>query len=143
MMKDDPVPEQDHISRYCSPIRCTDDGRVTGAAFLLGEKDKYLSVNWLEFLRLDSRQLEIREVRRVLSSKLRLRVRGRIAVLNVGKLCEFVRRETPNSKNIRVLHEPEEDDPSHSGIYGLEDDNNLIAELMVEVIQDTYPALET
>ena len=54
-MKSNPVPEQDHISRYASAMRCTEDGEVTGAAFMLRHNEEFLSVNWLEFFHLDNR----------------------------------------------------------------------------------------
>jgi len=41
-----------------------------------------------------------------------------------------------------MLHEPEEDDPSHSGIYGFQYDDRLIADLIAEMVQETYPARE-
>jgi hypothetical protein len=58
-MKGDPLPEKDHVSRYCSAVHCTENGRITGTAFQLRQKDGYLSVNWLEFLQLYNRKNEI------------------------------------------------------------------------------------
>jgi len=71
-MKGDPVPDQDHICRYCLAFRCTENGQVTGTAFRPRQVDEYLSVNWLEFFHLADQQDEIREVRKVLSLKLTL-----------------------------------------------------------------------
>ena len=51
-MKGDPVPNQDHISRYCSAIHCKENGQVSGTAFRPSQADEYLSVNWLEFFQL-------------------------------------------------------------------------------------------
>jgi len=139
-MKGDPVPNKDHICRYCSATQCTEKGQVTGAAFQLRPIDENLSVNWLEFLRLASRQEQISEVRRVLS--LTLGAKAKIAVLNVGEILNYVRTQSPDSRNLSVLHNPEEDDPSHSGIYGLRYDDHLIADLIAEVVQETYLARE-
>jgi hypothetical protein len=142
-MKGDPVPDRDHISRYCSATRCTETGDVTGAAFMLRPNDRYLSVNWLEFLQLASREEEIREIRRVLSSQLTLGTYAKIAVLKVGDVRNRVLNESPDSRNLSVLHEPvDEDDPSHSGIYGMGVEDQLLADLIAEVILDTYPAQE-
>ncbi len=138
-MKGDPVPKRDHVSRYCSGMRCTEERQVTGAAFLPREEEKYLSVNWLEFLNLDNRQEEIREVRKVLSSKLRLGAMANIAVLNVGEALDYVHMQSPDSRELSVLHEPEEEDPSHSGISGFRHNDHLIADLIAEVIQETCP----
>ena len=142
-MKGDPVPEEDHISRYCSATRCTERGEVTGAAFMLRSKDRYLSVNWMEFFRLVSREEVIREIRRVLESQLTLGTNAKIAVLKVGDVLNHVLNESPDSRKLSVLHEPLENDPSHSGIYGMGMEDHLIADLIAEVILETYPAQES
>jgi len=139
-MKGDPIPDQDHISRYCSAMHCTENGQVTGTAFQLRQIDEYLSVNWLEFFHIADRQEEIREVRKVLS--LKLGAKAKIAVLNVGETTSYVRTKSPDARNLSMLHEPEEDDPSHSGIYGFQYDDRLIADLIAEMVQETYPARE-
>lgn len=140
-MTGDPVPTQDHISRCCFASKCTEEGQVTGAAFQLREGiDKYLSVNWLEYLQQVNRQEEIQEVRRVLNSKLRLTANAKIAVLNVGDILNHVRTKSPDNRNLSVLHEPIEDDLSHSGIYGFKYDDPMIGDLIAEVVQETYPA---
>jgi len=139
-MKGDPVPDQDHICRYCSAMRCTENGQVTGTAFQPRQIEKYLSVNWLEFFHLANRQEEIREVRKIL--RLKLGAKAKIAVLNVGETISYVRTQSIDARNLSMLHEPEEDDPSHSGIYGLQYDDYLIADLIAEMVQETYPARE-
>ena len=139
-MKGDPVPDQDHICRYCSATKCTENGQVTGSAFQLRPTEEFLSVNWLEFLRLNDRQKEIREVRKVL--RLTPGAKAKIAVLNVGETITYIRTRSPYSRELSILHEPEKDDPSHSGIYGLRYDDHLIADLIAEIIQETYPARE-
>ncbi len=111
-------------------------------AFLPREEEEYLSVNWLEFLKLNNRQEEIQEVRRFLGSKLILSTRAKIAVLSVEEILEYVLTQSPDSRELNVLHEPEEADPSHSGISGFQHDDDLIADLIVDVIQETYPAKE-
>ncbi|MCK4618544.1 MAG: hypothetical protein KAT52_01225 [Desulfobacterales bacterium] len=141
-MKGDPVPNQDHISRYCSAIHCKENGQVTGTAFRPRQADEYLSVNWLEFFHLADQQDEIQEVRKVLSSKLTLGAKAKIAVLNVGEIINYVHTQSPDARNLKVLYEPEEDDPSHSGIHGFRYDDHLIADLIAETVQKIYPARE-
>jgi hypothetical protein len=146
-LRGDSVPEADHVSRYC-PKRHIDEGRITGAAFQLRgaterrEAETYISVNWLELLCLPDRESEIAEVRRVLGNKLSMHKRDKIVVGLVGKIIENVFSGTrPDSRQLRVTHEPEVDDPSHSGIRGLrEDDDLLFGELIAAVCQETYPA---
>jgi len=139
-MKGDPVPTEDHISRYCSPSKCTEEGEVTGTAFQFSMPHEYLSVNWLEYLQQANRQDEIQEVRRVLSSKLTLSSKGKIAVLNVGDIINNVFKNSPDHKILNISHEPEENDPSHSGIYGFKHDDLLISYLIAEVILEAHPA---
>ncbi|MBN1546405.1 MAG: hypothetical protein JW902_07085, partial [Syntrophaceae bacterium] len=77
--------------------------------------EDYLSVNWLEYLRLHHRQEEVGKIRKILASKLTLGAKAKIAVLNVGETIDYVRSNSPDSRELTILHEPEEDDPSHSG----------------------------
>lgn len=151
-MLGDAVPADDHISRYCAK-RYVDGDRITGAAFQLrGPTEKrsaetYLSVNWLELLCCDSRGQEIAEIRKVLASKLTIHKRDRVAVGQVSTVLENVKAGSTDGRELKVLHEPEESpedgDPSHSGIYGLRfDDELLYGELIAEMCQESYAAKE-
>jgi hypothetical protein len=139
-MQGDSVPDSDHITRYCGGSQINEDSTISGAAFHLREGESYLSVNWLEFLQLGNRDAEIKELRRVLSSKLRVGAKASIAILNVGELRRYVFSESPDSRDLQVRHEPEPDDPSHSGIFNLAMDDDLISDLIAEVVQETYSA---
>jgi len=145
-MLDDQVPPTDHISRYCPKKHIVGD-RISGAAFELRgpteqrEAETYLSVNWLELLCLAGRDDEVAEVRRVFASKLRMHKRDRIVVGQVGEIIENVLTGSPDGRRLTVVHEPEGHDPSHSGIYGLHvEDDLLYGELIAEVCQEAYPA---
>ncbi len=146
-MKDEPLPDTDHISRYCPFGSLLDGGEVTGTSFLLRRdpkrEEEYLSVNWLEHLRLDNRTAEIAEVRRVLSTKRSLGGKAKIAVLNVGNTKDNVRQKSPDRRDLRILHRPNEPpefpDPSHSGIFDTLLDEQLVAELIAESVKETYP----
>ena len=157
-MKGDTIPDQDHVARLCKPTQAP-EGQIQPTAFLLKAEEEYLSVNWLEFLNCSCRESEINELRQLYSRKfLSVGAGARIAVLNVGKICEIVRTEMPDNPELKVLHNPalrvddpalRVDDPtllvddlSHSGIYNVNEDNQLIAELIVEVISEseTYSA---
>jgi hypothetical protein len=138
-MRGDVIPDKNHISRYCKATQVA-DGQVQSTAFMLRAGKESLSVNWLEFLKCSSRDGEIGELQRISASKLSVGARAKIAVLNVGEVRKKVRRESPDGRNINVLHDPEAQDPSHSGIYDLKQDDELIAELIREIIRETYPA---
>ena len=136
-MKDDQVPDSDHITRYCGGSSVESDGTINRMAFRLRKDEEYLSVNWLEFLEKTSREEEITEVRNVLRKKLTLGSRSRITVANVGSLINHIRAE----RILKVQHEPElPDDPSHSGIFGYGIDDDLIELMIAEVFQESYPA---
>jgi hypothetical protein len=57
-MKDQPIPDTDHVARYCK-ASTVEDGEISAAAFMLREDERYLSVNWLEELKLPNRAAEI------------------------------------------------------------------------------------
>lgn len=140
-MKDSPLPPEDHIARYCKYTTLSEDGKPSSSAFRLRKnKDQYLSVKWLEYIKQPNRISEINEVRRLFAGgNFKLGSTARIAVLNVGAVCTHV--ETQAHFKIRVLHEPSSVDPSHSGIHDTIQDELMISELISEKILETYPAV--
>lgn len=139
-MKGDRLPARDHIARYCGRKQISDDGQIEPTAFHLRNGEDYLSVRWLEIFQQPDRIAEIKEVRRVLGMALKMGSTAQIAVLNVGEVCSHVQEAAQLS--ISVLHEPLAKDLSHSGIYDTRQDEALIAELIVETILETHPAVE-
>ena len=140
-MKGDVLPDSDHVSRLCRP-RTIVGGEITGAAFLLRPEEPYLSVNWLEFLKANGRKAELAEIRRCI--RLTLGATARLAVLNVGRSRKYVRENSPDNRDLLFAHEPKTDpgaeDESHSGIFNTRSEDDLIAELLVETVEDHYPA---
>ena len=59
---------------------------------------------------------------------------------DVGEVRKKVLIESPDGRNLEVLHAPLMNDPSHSGIYNLKQDDELIAELILETICESYSA---
>lgn len=139
-MKGDRLPDKDHISRYCAPKTIREDSKIGASAFILRESEESLSVNWLEYLNCSDRESEIAEIRRVYSLKLDVRAKAKLAVLNVGEMCNKVKTESPDRRSLDVLHEQENDDQSHSGIYNLRPDNESIANLIFKTILESYSA---
>ena len=93
-MKDAPIPDDDHVSRYVPFTKLTRDGRsVSGAAFQLRPNEDALSVNWLEYFDLGDRDAEIQEVRKAFIDKDRtLQAKAKFAVLEVGATKEYVQQ---------------------------------------------------
>ncbi|GAN32697.1 MAG: hypothetical protein DYG83_01670 [Candidatus Brocadia sp. AMX2] len=141
-MKGDKIPDKNHIARYCKPTQVS-DGQIQATAFMLRTDEESLSVNWLEFLNCSSRGSEIIEIRKIYSKKVRVGgLHAKIAVLNVGEVRKKVLEESPDRRKLEVLHDPapEMNDPSHSGIYNLKQDDELIAELILETVREVYSA---
>jgi len=139
-MKGQAIPDSDHVGRYCK-ASTVENGEISATAFMMRETEEYLSVNWLEELKRPSRASQIRDLQEVYNKKLKVGVTARIAILNVGTLRSKVQRESPDSRLLRVLHEPEEpDDPSHAGIYEIPHDDEIISELIAQVVLENHPA---
>ena len=139
-MKDDTIPDPHHVARLCNPIHI-DEGVIQAGAFMLKMGQDNLSVDWLEYLNCSTRGNEITEIRHIYSKKFhRVSTHAQIAVLNVGQMREKVRKESPDRRNLKVLHNPEVNDQAHSGIYDLKQDDELIAELILESVLETHLA---
>lgn len=138
-MKGERIPDPHHISRYCKATQAP-DGQIQATAFMLRAGDESLSVSCLEKLDCQDRDSEIAQLRIIYATKLNVGARSRIAILNVGEVRHKVFAETPERRNLEVLHDPLIEDPSHSGIYNLKKDDELIAELILETVRETYSA---
>jgi hypothetical protein len=139
-MKGQPIPEADHVARYCK-ASTVEAGEISATAFMLRQGEEYLSVNWLEELKRPNRAAQIASLQEVYARKLRVAAGARIAILNVGVLRTNVERKSLDRRLLPVLHEPIiPDDPSHAGIYEIPYDDETIAELIVEVVQEKHPA---
>lgn len=143
-MKGDRVPNEDHISRLCQPKSITEEGEIDASAFFLRDNEEGLSVNWLECLGCSNREEEINAIRDLYNEKFsRVGAKAKITVLNVGAVHEKVLMESLDRRNLEFVHEPEDSpvpDPSHSAIYNLRPDNVMIAELILQLVNETYLA---
>lgn len=131
------LPFHDCTGRYCPGSTILEDGRVSPTAFHLRPGESYLSVEWLEFFNQPTRADEIRKVVEILSTKLRIGASAQIGVTNVEDVCRHVVKSS--GVQIRFLHEPEPGDPAHSGIHDTDQDEMLIAELIVEKLVEAHP----
>ena len=82
-MTGDPLPDTDHVVRYCPPLR-TENGLPTTAAFQPRGGEHYISTNWLEFFKGADMATNLKHVRVAVGAKLTLSRNGLFAVLNVG-----------------------------------------------------------
>ncbi len=120
-----------------------EDGSISGTAFRLRKKreawEEYLSVNWLEFLEKTSRGRQITQVQNVIAGKLNQRPKAVLGVLNVGRMRANVFNGSGDHRDLKVVHVPEHD-PSHSGVYGLQPEDDEVADLIAQVVQEAHPA---
>ena len=142
-MKGDIIPDGDNIARCCKPTY-VDNGEIQATVFMLRAGEESLSVNWLEFLKCSDRASEVRKIQKIYSATFnRVGASARTAILNVGQVRHKVRTESPDRRNLEVLHDPiPHSDQSHSAIYNLKHDDELIAELILEAVHEDYPARE-
>ena len=140
-MKNQVIPNSDHVARHCKASTAP-DGEIQATAFLLREGEEFLSVNWLEELKCPDRTSEVRALQNLYARKMtRVGAGARIAILNVGRIVTKVENDGVDKRVLRVLHEPEPDDPSHAGIFGISyDDREIVAELIVQEVLKSYAA---
>ena len=138
-MKGDKIPDQHHVARYCQPKYISDE-KIQAGAFMVRKDEESLSVNWLEFLNCSSKESQVAELQNIYSRTLKVRASSKIAVINVGEVREKVLAESLDRPNLEVLHDPQVDDPSHSGIYNLQQNDELIAELILETVREIFSA---
>ena len=136
-MSGTPLPNQDHVARYCKPSAIGTDGLPKVADFELRERDSSLSVNWIEYFGRD-RHFSLQEIRQVI--QVTLRPNGRFAVLGVAAEKEAVIAGGGSSPE--VFSSPHKDDPSHVSVSGYTiDDFDVAMELKALVSQqDVHPA---
>ena len=136
------IPGTDHVCRLYGPGKADDDGQPRGAAFMPRPADEYLSTNWLECTGAPSRADQLRVIRQHLTNKLKLKASGRLAVLHLQTLIDHVISGTPDARMLSAHHEPIlSTDPSLRN-YGYAADDQLIADLIAQVVQEVHNAIE-
>lgn len=127
----EPLPDRDHVSRYCKPSTVGERGQPMASAFAIRSGEGYLSVNWLEHFREPvgepaGTEAALDHVRETLRSKgFRLRSNGRFALLNIGTVKTTIRRTF--GRSLHINHLPLPDDASHAGILGYTERDRMIA----------------
>ena len=140
-MTGDPLPDQDHISRYCRPSTI-DQGLPQPGAFMPRPGEDYLSVNWLEHFGAPTLPAAVDRMRTAVAQSLDLRPNGRFVVLNVGEGKRAAFRDAGVS--LRIEHTPTESDASHTAIFGIDAHPVQIATELIALTSagDIYPALD-
>lgn len=136
-MTSQPLPDEHHITRYvgASKIYPSFDGkrRVDSNRFLPRPDyppgtgpEEFVSVDWLEHFQGISRRQQLDQVCNALQGRgIAVSRYGGFAVVNV---LETKTAGFNNGRALRVRTTGEQNDPSHSGIYGLTPEDDIIAQ---------------
>ena len=125
-------------ARLTKASQILEDGNVDGAAFALRQGERYLSWNCLSLLPGD-RQSQFDALRAILAGKLNVRKSSRLSVVNVGHTKRLAKQHA--DANLEFRHMPEEDDPTHCGMYGLEMNDEVVQDLIAESVSDIVQAV--
>jgi hypothetical protein len=125
------LPNEDHVMRYVpwTKLRKDEDDNVLGflgEAFKLKPDEPYLSVNWLEHFDGD-REVKIQAAVKTFRSTLKVGTKSAFGIGNVGRIKEICR---VRGANVRIVHEPEEDNQSHSAIRRFPRDDVMLLDAL-------------
>ena len=137
-----PLPDGDHVARYCKPSSVRPDGRPFALAFRIRENEDYLSVNWLEYFQSPDVPAAVQHIRQAFRNKgFRLGRRGLFAVLEVGAAKSAV--DEGFGRSLRFEYAPSRDDPSHAAIYGYGFSDIAVAAELAALVgwEGAYPAV--
>ena len=141
------IPEGHDIARYASASKIDPEtGRLLGAAFYLRPGEEYLSVFCLSMIKGDDTLSQIEYLKKDIP--LDTSPNGRLGVLNIGEMKEYVRSSSKDKRDLTVTGEPRSNPKCpelnceyHCGIRGFGYAEEIIAELIVECVKDEYPTL--
>lgn len=124
------IPATHHLARHIAARHITEDGQaILASAFPWRSGEEYLSFNWLEYYsggyaaQVTAVVAEVKNCRRV-------KPNDRFGTFEIEKLTK---RCTDARVSIEVHHEPVFEPcplPSHSGIYDLSNEHELLAEII-------------
>ncbi len=125
------LPNEDHVMRYVpwTKLRKDENDNVLGflgEAFKLKLDEPYLSVNWLEHFD-GEREVKIQASVKTFRSTLKVGTKSTFGIGNVGRIKEICRAR---DANVRVVHEPEENNQSHSAIRRLPRDDVMLLDAL-------------
>jgi hypothetical protein len=136
------LPDEDHVMRYVPWGKLLKDEDLNvigflGDAFKLRPAEQALSVNWIECFE-GERQAKIEASVKTFRRTLTVGPKSAFGIGNVGRIKEICRAR---DSNVRIVHEPEESNKSHSTIRRLPRDDVILldalaADAFLELIQN-------
>jgi hypothetical protein len=143
-MTSQPIPNEDHISRYVSPTRIYESQagvrRVDDKVFLPRRDyppgtgpEEYVSVDWMEYFLGDFRT-RLDQIRDLLQVRFRRRLPddSAFATIRVGLVKEVGLK---NQRPLVLQTAGNPNDPSHSGIYGLTPEDDIIGKEIANIAE--------
>lgn len=127
------LPPKHHVVRYvpASKLLRDENGNVVGvlgAAFKLREGERALSATWLEYFP-GERTQQISEVVQAFRASLKVGTKSGFAIGNVGAIIAAC---VSRRHQIRIVHEPEEDNRAHVAVRRMPRDDPELLELLAE-----------
>lgn len=124
------MPDEDHVMRNVpwSRLRRDEDDNVLGflpEAFQLRPDEEWLSVNWMEFF--TDPVTRVRDAVWAMRKSRDIGAKSAFAIGNVGKIKHTC---LAHGAKIRIVYEPEENNPAHSGIRRLPRDDLILLEAL-------------
>lgn len=116
-------------ARLVKATQKRDDGEIDGAAFAVRREESYLSLNCLNLI-CGGHDTRIQHLREILGNKLNVKRTSLLAIFNVGKTREAVK----GLATLKFVHEPEPDDQTHCGLYGLESGDEVVQDLIAQSV---------
>ena len=138
------LPDTDNVVRHVGRSKFDEYGKVTRGAFYLNEGETALSVSWLEYFQVDTKDEQLVQVRQKIGRKLGRE--SRFAELNVGTTKECVNSQANQHKRtIAFSHDPTDKNPSHSIITGMptreSSTSRIVAKLIADSVVAVHPAV--
>jgi hypothetical protein len=132
------IPDEHHLSRHAgfrSIISLPNGSRIVSShLFRLKEGEEYISVDWLEYFQCDYRE-RLDRIRNALEARYRIvGVKSGLAIVNIHEIKIAGRN---NQRELSVMTTGDQNDPSHSGIYGLrfEPEDEIIAQVIANCVR--------
>lgn len=129
------IPDPDSLLRYASPNRThqSDDGTpewLLPQAFELRDSEDYLSLTWVEFFQ-GSQDEQIKAAIDEFRQSMRIRPNGAFGMATAAAIKEAGGSVTP-PQQLRILHEPVEDNRAHASVHRYPRDNQHLREALAK-----------
>ena len=127
------LPDDNHVMRYVAWGRLRKDGddhRVLGflpEAFRRRENEEFLSLNWLEWFGGEP-ESQIKASVLMFRETIDVGTKSAFGIGNVNKIKEVCRAY---GASVRIVYEPESNNPAHAGIRRLPRDDFALLEALV------------